>query len=63
MQRSTWVTTKLDEKKLEVFKSKVLKMIFGPKSNNEGDYEIRSDLANNWKTSMMKLEFVEPKKV
>ncbi|VVC33443.1 Hypothetical protein CINCED_3A018802 [Cinara cedri] len=36
---STWSTTKSDEKKLEVFERK----IFGPKKNNEGEYEIRSN--------------------
>ncbi|KAL4122066.1 hypothetical protein QTP88_014466 [Uroleucon formosanum] len=40
---STWATTKSDEKKLEVFERKILRKIFGPKKNNEGEYEIRSN--------------------
>jgi len=40
---STWATTKADEKKLEVFERKILRKIFGPERNNEGDYEIRSN--------------------
>ena len=40
---STWVTTKSDEKKLEVFERMILRKIFGPNKNNEGEYEIRSN--------------------
>uniref|UniRef100_A0A2S2N6G4 Retrovirus-related Pol polyprotein LINE-1 n=2 Tax=Schizaphis graminum TaxID=13262 RepID=A0A2S2N6G4_SCHGA len=40
---STWATTKSDEKKLEVFERKILRKIFGPNKNNEGEYEIRSN--------------------
>jgi len=40
---NTWATTKSDEKKLEVFERKILRKIFGPKKNNEGEYETRSN--------------------
>jgi len=40
---STRATTKSDEKKLEVFERKILRKIVGPKKNNEGEYEIRSN--------------------
>lgn len=40
---STWVTTKTDEKKLKVFERKILRKIFGPESNNDGGYKIRSN--------------------
>jgi hypothetical protein len=37
------VITKSDEKKLEIFERKILWKIFGPKKNNEGEYEIQSN--------------------
>jgi hypothetical protein len=40
---STWATTKSDEKKLDVFERKILRKIFGPERNNEGDYKVRSN--------------------
>ncbi|KAL4083607.1 hypothetical protein QTP88_028923 [Uroleucon formosanum] len=40
---STWATTKSDEKKLEIFERKILRKIFGPKKNNEGEYEVRNN--------------------
>ena len=39
---STWATTKSNEKKLEMFKRKILRKVFGSKRNNEGEYKIRS---------------------
>ena len=38
-----WASTKSDENKLMVFERKILRRIFGPKRNNEGSYEIRSN--------------------
>jgi len=37
------VTTKADEKKLEVFERKILRKIFGPKRNNEREYEVQNN--------------------
>jgi len=39
---SVWAAIKLDERKLEVFERMILKQIFGPKKNNDGEYEIRN---------------------
>jgi len=36
-------STKSDENKLMIFERKVLRRIFGPKRNDEGSYEIRSN--------------------
>ncbi|XP_022171125.1 uncharacterized protein LOC111034293 [Myzus persicae] len=38
-----WASTKSDENKLRIFERKVLRRIFGPKRNDEGNYEIRSN--------------------
>jgi hypothetical protein len=38
-----WVSTKSDENKLMIFERKILRRIFGPKRNEEGIYEIRSN--------------------
>ncbi|KAE9522623.1 hypothetical protein AGLY_016986 [Aphis glycines] len=40
---STWATTKSDEGKLGVFERKILRKIFGPKRNNDGEYEVRGN--------------------
>ena len=37
----TWATTKSDEGKLLVFERNILNKIFGPKRNNDGEYEVR----------------------
>jgi len=44
---------KSDEKKLGVFKRKILMQIFGPKKNNDGEYERRNndELDNLYKES------------
>jgi len=39
----TWATTKMDKKKLDVFERKILRKIFGPKMNEEGEFEIRTN--------------------
>ncbi|XP_008188168.1 uncharacterized protein LOC103310725 [Acyrthosiphon pisum] len=39
----TWATTKSDEGKLGVFERKILRKIFGPKRNNDGEYEVRGN--------------------
>jgi len=36
-------STKSDENKLMIFERKILRRIFGPKRNEEGSYEIRSN--------------------
>lgn len=39
-----WATTKSNELKLTIFKCKILKRIYyGPKINDEGEYEIRTN--------------------
>jgi len=38
-----WASTKSNENKLMIFERKILRRIFGPKINEEGDYEIRSN--------------------
>uniref|UniRef100_A0A2S2NC82 Uncharacterized transposon-derived protein F52C9.6 n=1 Tax=Schizaphis graminum TaxID=13262 RepID=A0A2S2NC82_SCHGA len=38
-----WASTKSDENKLMIFERKILRRIFGPKRNEEGYYEIRSN--------------------
>jgi hypothetical protein len=40
---STWVTTKSNEGKLGVFERKILRKIFGPKKNKDGEYVVRSN--------------------
>lgn len=40
---STWVTKKSDERKLGVFKKKILSKIFGSKRNNDDEYEMRNN--------------------
>jgi len=40
---STWATTRSDKKKLEVFERKILRKVFGPKKNNEGEYEVQNN--------------------
>lgn len=39
----TWATTKMDESKLIVFERKILREIFGPKKNEEGEFKIRTN--------------------
>jgi hypothetical protein len=39
----TWVTTKSDKGKLRVFERKILRKIFGPKRNNDVEYEVRGN--------------------
>lgn len=39
----TWTLTAGDEEKLKIFERKLLRKIFGPKINEEGEYEIRSN--------------------
>lgn len=39
----TWASTKSDESKLMILERKILRRIFGPKRNEEGNYEIRSN--------------------
>lgn len=39
---NTWAMNKLDEKKIEVFERMILRKIFGPKRNNDGEYVMRS---------------------
>ena len=39
----TWATTKSDELKLATFERKILRRIYGPKTNNEGEYKIRTN--------------------
>jgi len=39
----TWATTKMDEKKLGVLERKILRKIFGPKNNEDGEFEIRTN--------------------
>lgn len=39
----TWAATKSDELKLATFEQKILKRIYGPKFNNEGEYEIKKN--------------------
>jgi len=39
----TWASTKSDEGKLLVFERKILNKIFGPKRNNDGEYEERGN--------------------
>lgn len=40
---SVWATTKSDELKLAIFERKILRRIYGPKINNEGKYETRTN--------------------
>jgi len=40
---STWATTKSNEGKLGVFERKILRKIFGPKRNNDCEYEVRDN--------------------
>jgi len=39
----SWASTKSDENKFMIFERKILRRIFGPKRNDEGGYEIRSN--------------------
>lgn len=39
----TWTLTPGDEEKLKIFERKLIRKIFGPKINEEGEYEIRSN--------------------
>lgn len=41
--RGTWATTKSDEGKLGVFERKILRKMFGPKKNNDGEYEVKGN--------------------
>ncbi|KAL4119689.1 hypothetical protein QTP88_012478 [Uroleucon formosanum] len=56
---STWATTKSDEKKLEVFERKILRKIFGPKKNNEGEYEERIEILNKSISEKIDFEKIE----
>lgn len=38
-----WAATKSDELKLATFERKILKRIYGPKINNEREYEIKKN--------------------
>lgn len=39
----TWTLRAGNEEKLKIFEKKLLRKIFGPKINEEGEYEIRSN--------------------
>lgn len=38
-----WANTKTNENKLSVFKRKILQQIFGPKQNEKGVFEVRTN--------------------
>lgn len=39
----SWAPTKSDKLKLAILERKILRRIYGPKINNEGEYEIRTN--------------------
>ncbi|KAL4083745.1 hypothetical protein QTP88_029061 [Uroleucon formosanum] len=39
----TWATTEMDENKLGVFERKILRKIYGPKKNDVGEFEVRTN--------------------
>jgi len=40
-----WTSTKADENKPIVFEKKILRRIYSPKSNEDGVYEIRTEIS------------------